>query len=152
MVTTKTGRQLRTELQRFSTDGSAIVLPHFLAVSEYDETPVPRVLRWHCVPIFVAKEGAGGQVSYQGLWGNSTGRAVRINYVIVCGRTSAGAVPSKEWLEDYLNRNAVGETSQVTLEYLCSIPYAFLCTELDGTDIFTVPEGRAARIATGIGY
>lgn len=146
-MTTRTSNQLRAELQNFNLNASAVVSPRFLAISEYDDTTA-QVLRWHCFPIFSTKE-QNGQVSHHGIWGNYTGRTIKSNYVLVCGKTSAGTIPAQEWLENHLNKNATGD---ITLEHLCNIPYVFFCIQLDAGDMFTVPENKTLRITAGIGY
>lgn len=148
-VTTEISAQTQAEFQNMNYDGSGILLPLFIAISEWQ--PEVGVKKWRCFSCTGTKyTDETYYTRWRGFWNNDTGEQITTNFILLCGNTTEGTIPSAAWLEEYLNARATGLS--VNLTSLKEIKYAVVCAELTEEDIITLEDDEPLRVTIDLQY
>lgn len=148
-VTTELSDQAKLEYQNMNYDGSGVLLPLFIAIA--DKNTYGAIEAWHCFSCAATKyTGASCYTRWRGFWNNDTGDTVEIPFVLLCGNTSKGTIPSADWLEQYFNGKATGPG--ITLETLKGTDYVVVATELTESDVITLQDDEPLRVTVDLQY
>lgn len=148
-ITTVLGEQAKVEYQNMNYDGSGVLLPLFVAIAKQNTSG--GVEKWYCFSCTGTKyTGESYYTRWRGFWNNDTGGVVIVPFILLCGNTSRGTIPSADWLEQYLNGKATGQG--INLDILKTIDYVVVATGLTENDKITLQDDEPLRVTVDLIY